>query len=354
MPGPQMVAAISLCKSFRKKFPSVPIVWGGYLPSLYTDTTLNASYVDYVVRSQGEDTFTELISALRSSTDVSGICGLSYKDGAGRDVHNPSRPLRSPDEYPWFPYHRVDVPKYIVPTFLGSRTAVHHASMGCPFRCRFCAVVPLFGGEKMASPQRTAAVLKFLLMQYGVNAIQFFDNNFFLEEEHAQELAGRLAPLQIRWWCEARIATLLGYSDKTLRALAQAGAAMIFCGAESGSNWVLEQMDKKLSVEQTLAFAQRIREFGIIPEFSFVVGNPRDPARDVRDCIDFIRTLKKKNADAEIIIQHYTPTPQWNAMYGDVDGKIDFPTTPDEWAEDRWLQFDSAQRTPVALAAGSA
>ena len=176
-------------------------------------------------------------------------------------------------------------------------------------------------------------------MQYGVNAIQFFDNNFFLEEEHAQELAGRLAPLQIRWWCEARIATLLGYSDKTLRALAQAGAAMIFCGAESGSNWVLEQMDKKLSVEQTLAFAERIREFGIIPEFSFVMGNPRDPARDVRECIDFIRTLKKKNAGAEIIIQHYTPTPQRDAMYGDVDGKIDFPTTPDEWAEDRWLQF---------------
>ena len=142
MPGPQMVAAISLCKSFRKKFPSVPIVWGGYFPSLYTDTTLNASYVDYVVRSQGEDTFTELISALRSSTDVSGICGLSYKDGAGRHVHNPSRPLRSPDEYPWFPYHRVDVPKYIVPTFLGSRTAVHHASMGCPFRCRFCGSGP--------------------------------------------------------------------------------------------------------------------------------------------------------------------------------------------------------------------
>ncbi len=347
MPGPQMTNAIALCSCFRDKYPSIPIVWGGYFPSLYTDAALNARYVDYAVRSQGEDTFAELIAAVRDGGDVSLIRGLSFKDPSGQHVHNLSRPLRSPEEYPWFPYHRVDAAKYILPTFLGSRTAAHHASMGCPFRCSFCGVAPLFDGEKMESPERTAAVLRFLASQYGVNAIQFYDSNFFLGEDHARELAACLIPLRLRWWCQGRIATLLEYSDETLRALRQAGAVMIYCGAESGSNWALEQMGKKLRVEQTVAFAERIRDFGIIPEFSFVVGNPQDPARDTNECIEFIRTLKRINPDAEIIIQHYIPTPQRGSMYGEVDGKITFPVTPEEWAQDRWHRFTMREEPRV-------
>ena len=65
MPGPQMVSAIELCRAFRKKNPRVPIVWGGYFPSLYTDAALNAGYVDYCVRGQGEETLPELLEMLR-------------------------------------------------------------------------------------------------------------------------------------------------------------------------------------------------------------------------------------------------------------------------------------------------
>ncbi|HYK90164.1 MAG TPA: radical SAM protein [Acidobacteriota bacterium] len=339
MPGPQMVAAIPLCREFKTKHPSIPIVWGGYFASLYPDAALNAGYVDYVVRGQGEDTFTELIAAIRGSKDFCAICGLSYKEGSGRHIHNPDRPLRSPDDYPWYPYHRLDASKYILPTFLGSRTAVHQASIGCPFRCNFCGVVPVFDREKAESPERTAAILGFLRERLGVNAIQFYDNNFFLREDHTRELADRLIPHGLRWWCEGRIDTVLGYSDETLSALKRAGASMIFFGAESGSNWVLEQMNKKLKAEQTLALAERIRKFGITPEFSFVLGNPQDPERDVRESVSFIRKLKKINPSAEIIIQHYIPVPQRAGMYGKVEGQIQFPTTPEGWATERWYNF---------------
>ncbi len=339
MPGPQMVAAIPLCRSFRNKFPSVPIVWGGYFPSLYPDTALNADYVDYIVRSQGEDTFTELIATVKTGGDLSTVRGLSYKDGSGQHVHNVNRPLRSPNDFPWFPYNKLDVSKYILPTFLGSRTAVHNSSMGCPFKCKFCGVAPVFDSEVLEAPERTASVLRFLKEQHAVNAIQFYDNNFFLQEDHAQELAERLIPLELRWWCQARIATLNEYSDRALRALKRAGLAMVYCGAESGSDWALQEMDKKLGSEQTLAFAERIRAFGIIPEFSFVTGNPKDPERDVRETIQLIRNLKRKNPDAEIIIQHYIPTPQRSGMYGGVEGQIEFPTTPEEWATEHWYNF---------------
>lgn len=339
MPGPQMVAAIPLCRAFREKYPSVPIVWGGYFPSLYPDAALNANYVDFVVRGQGEDALLELLAALHGERDIAGICGLSYKDASGAHVHNPPRPSRPPDDFPWAPYHRLDAARYTLPTFLGSRTAVHHASIGCPFRCNFCGVVPVFNTQRMESPPRTAAILAHLKERYAVNAVQFYDNNFFLREDHARELAERLTPLEMRWWCEGRVDTVLGYSDDTLRKLRRAGSAMIFFGAESGSDAVLRQMKKQLKAEQTLALARRIRDFDIVPEFSFTVGNPQDPETDTRETIAFIRKIKQINPQAEIIVQHYIPTPQPDGMYGAVDGKIQFPTTPEEWATGRWYNF---------------
>ncbi|MCL6505954.1 MAG: cobalamin-dependent protein, partial [Bryobacteraceae bacterium] len=128
MPGPQLAGAVALCRRFRQAYPGVPIVWGGYFPSLYTDTALNADYVDFVVRGQGEDTLIELLKVLRSGGDLSQIRGLSYKDNHGQHSHNPRRPMRSPGDYPWFPYHRLEADRYILPTFLGTRMAVHQAS----------------------------------------------------------------------------------------------------------------------------------------------------------------------------------------------------------------------------------
>ncbi len=341
MPGPQMVSAIPLCREFRKKYPSVPIVWGGYFPSLYTDASLNAPYVDFVVRGQGEDTFRELLAAMRGSRDYSGIRGLSFKDGSGMHVHNPERPLRSPNDFPWLPYDRLpSIEKYMLPTFLGRRTTVHHASIGCPFRCRFCGVVPVFEGrERTESAERTAAVLGHQKQKYGIDAVQFYDNNFYLNESHARDQAERLMPLNLRWWSEGRIDTVVGYSDDTLRALKRAGATMIFFGAESGSDQALQAMNKRITTDQTLELAERIRKFGIIPEFSFLVGDPRDPDLDTRHTFQFIRRIKRLNPDAEIIVQHYIPTPHPDGMYGNIDTRIEFPTTPEEWATERWYNF---------------
>jgi anaerobic magnesium-protoporphyrin IX monomethyl ester cyclase len=341
MPGPQMAAAVPLCRDFRQKYPRVPVVWGGYFPSLYADATLNAPYVDFAIRGQGEDTFLELLAALRGPRRFGGIRGLSYKDDFGLRVHNAERPMRSPDDFPWPPYHRLANPeKYILPTFLGRRTAVHHASIGCPFRCKFCGVVPVHEGrQRMERAERTAAILTHLQREYDIDSVQFYDNNFFLKESHALEQAERLTPLGLRWWAEGRVDAMLRFSDQTMRALRRSGATMIFFGAESGSDKVLAEMNKRITSSQTLELAARIRQFGIVPEFSFVFGNPADPAGDTRDTIQFIRRIKKLNPEAEIIVQHYIPTPHPDGMYGQVEDKIEFPRTPEEWASERWYNF---------------
>jgi radical SAM superfamily enzyme YgiQ (UPF0313 family) len=340
MPGPQMAAAIETCREVRLRYPKVPIVWGGYFPSIYGDATLNAPYVDYAVRGQGEHTLLELLDAIRGQRSLETIQGLSFRDVFGLHRHNPERLMQSPDAFPWSPFHRIPVEKYLRPSFFGKRTAAHQASIGCPFRCSFCGVHAAYGNrERMESPARTEAILKHLITNYGADSVQFYDMNFFLREDHARELAERLTPLNLRWWCEARIDTMSKYSDKTFEALRRAGCTMIFFGAESGSDWALKEMQKDITTAQTLEVARRIRHFDIIPEFSFVIGNPKDPERDTHETLQFIRTLKHINPKSEIIMYHYTPVPQRTAMYGDIDGQIEFPTTPDEWATKHWMDF---------------
>jgi len=346
IPGPQTVGAVASCREVRRLFPAVPIVWGGYFASNYTQAALNASYVDFAVRGQGEQTFLELLEAIRGQRDLKTILGLSYKSSDGTQQTNPERPIKKLDDFPWYPYHRIPAQKYVLPTFLGRRTAVHQASIGCPFRCNFCGVVNFSGSrEKLESPARTEQILRHLAHTYGVDAVQFYDNNFFLREDRARELVDRIAPLNMHWWCEARTDIMMGYSDATFDAIRRAGCQMIFFGAESGSNKVLKEMNKDLRAEDTLGLAARIRRFGIIPEFSIIFGNPQDPEGDTRECIQFIRQLKQLNPDSEIVVEHYTPVPQRAHMYGGVENQFKFPETPDEWATEPWQRF-ATQKDP--------
>src|SRR6266568_5488000 len=93
MPGPQTVGAVASCREVRRLFPAVPIVWGGYFATNYTQAALNASYVDFAVRGQGEQTFLELLEAIRGQRDLKTILGLSYKDSDGIQRTNPERPI---------------------------------------------------------------------------------------------------------------------------------------------------------------------------------------------------------------------------------------------------------------------
>src|SRR5215813_7076969 len=94
MPGPQTVGAVASCREIRARFPNLPIVWGGYFASNYTAATLNANYVDFAVRGQGEQTFVDLLEAIRGLRDLKEIPGLSYKSSDGTVRHNPERPMR--------------------------------------------------------------------------------------------------------------------------------------------------------------------------------------------------------------------------------------------------------------------
>jgi radical SAM superfamily enzyme YgiQ (UPF0313 family) len=96
-------------------------------------------------------------------------------------------------------------------------------------------------------------------------------------------------------------------------------------------------MSKRLTTEEILQAARRTREHGIIPEFSFVLGDPDEPARELENTLRFIRRLKSVNPASEIITYLYTPTPQRHATYGDVDPLSGTPDRLEDWITPEWM-----------------
>ena len=150
------------------------------------------------------------------------------------------------------------------------------------------------------------------------------------------------------WWGEGRIDTIHKYKDESLALMREAGCKMIFFGAETGNDDILQKMDKggTQTGEQIAAFAARMKKFDIVPEYSFVLGTPADTPQQVMKQIDeditFIKRIKDINPDTEIIIYVYSPVPtEGSEMYNNVLASgFRFPQKLDDWLSPAWENFD--------------
>lgn len=354
MGGPQIAPSIDVSRAIRERHPHVPIVWGGYFPTLYTDTALSAPYVDYAIRGQGEESFPELITALTGPgpRDLGKIGSLSWKhDGAV--VHNPDRRFSMVDDGLVLPYDKLGDPKrYLARTFLGRRTVAHQAAIGCRFRCTFCGVAAMFGGTTvLPAVARLERDLRYLKYELGADSVQFFDHNFFDREQDMIPLLEVMAKLAMPWWCYARSDALLNLSESTWALVRKSGLKMAYIGAESPSGQMLKEIRKGTRPDQTLEVAELCRRNGVIPEMSFMVAPPENTEEETELTFEFIRELKRINPESEIIVYIYTPLPESsknikdrNRKPGmallDLNGKpVEFPSSPEEWMEKRWVDY---------------
>ncbi len=349
MPGPQLMQAIPLSKAIRRRHPHVTIIWGGYFPTLHTNVVLRSSYVDYVVRDQGDYAFRALLDTLETGGSLETIKGLSYV-ADGTVHHNERQGLIDPNTLPPLPYGRVPVHRYVGRTYLGTRTVNYHSSVGCPFLCGFCAVAAAYKARWAGlDAQRIASDLLWLRKEYGIDSVEFHDNNFFTSERRTYEFAEHILGHGISWWGEARPDTMLQYDDATWRLIKQAGCKMIFFGAESASQSVLDLMKKggTQTPETTLQLVVKMREYGIVPELSFVLGNPTDsPSEDLDKDISYIKQIKRINPQTEIIIYVYSPVFFEEAELFHVAEQHGFayPATLDEWLHPQWQAHDLRKR----------
>lgn len=352
MGGPQVRTAIDTSLAVRIAAPGTPIVWGGYFPTLYPDAAINADYVDYVVRGQGERTFADLLGALaaRGGAHLGSVEGLTWRNG-GQIVHNPDRRAAAAPPVA-YPYELLGDPRgYLVPTFLGRRTAAHQAALGCRFRCTFCGVAASFRGfTALPAAARLERELLYLRDSLGADSIQYFDHNFFEREADMIPLLEVLARTRLPWWCYARADALLNLSHRAWDLVRASELRMAYIGAESPDDTMLKSIRKGTRSDQTLAVVELCRAQGVIPELSFMVAPPEDPEGGTERTFEFVREVKRIDPRAEIIIYVYTPLPasalpaiarrHAPAELRGLDGRpIRFPRTPEEWTQKRWVDY---------------
>jgi anaerobic magnesium-protoporphyrin IX monomethyl ester cyclase len=354
MGGPQLVAAIAVSKAIRAAAPQVPIIWGGAFPTVCPTAAVNVPYVDFAVRSQGEETLLELLDALvaRAPGSLASIRGLTTgHDGA--IVHNPERPFSAGSLQRRLPYETLDSPRqYLTRTYLGARTAGYQAALGCRFRCTFCGVAAMYRG-RMALPSaaRLQQDLGFLREHLGVDAIQFYDHNFFDREVDMVPLLEIMARLEMPWWCFARSDALANLSQRSWQLVRKSRLRMAYIGAESPSDWLLHDIRKGTRSDQTFAAIEQLRSHGIVPELSFMLAPPQDPEGETERTFEFIRLIKRRYPETEVMIYIYTPLPtrsdntnaaaaRMAATLRDGSGApVVFPQSAEEWAQPQWLRY---------------
>jgi radical SAM superfamily enzyme YgiQ (UPF0313 family) len=352
MPGPQTKQAIPYAKQIKQDFPDTIMIWGGYFPTNHYKVILQSGNVDFVINGPGDHAFPKLMHALENNESFEKIKNLIYRKG-NEIVRTPKEELIEQDTLPPLPYDQLQkfysIDKYLGKTYLGNKTLAYHSSIGCPFTCSFCAVVPTYEARwKARSAQLVYRDIKYIKDKWGADAIEFHDNNFFVSEKRTVEFSKLILPEKMNWWGMARIDTMDRFSDKSLALIREAGCTIIFFGAESGNDKVLHQLDKggTQTGDQILHFAERMRKFDIIPEYSFVLGTPASSSEEVMEQIEFdinfIKKVKSANPRTEIVLYTYSPVPaEGTELYNEVLASgFEYPKNLDDWITPQWERFD--------------
>src|SRR6185369_13277889 len=162
---------------------------------------------------------------------------------------------------------------------------------GCPFKCNWCAK-PIYGNRyNSRSPENVVAELKMLKKKFQFDHIWFCDDIFGLKPNWVHEFAELVEKekLSFKFKIQARADLLL--QEKYIDALKRAGCENIWMGAESGSQKILDAMDKGITVQQIYAATRLIRQHGMLPSFFIQFGYLGETKKDIQKTIDMINEL---------------------------------------------------------------
>ncbi len=249
-----------------------------------------------VIAGEGETTLVELTGALvgRPSATLDHIHGLCLPCADGRSWRTPARMfLRDLDALPRPAWDLVDVERYrrIWRARHGCFSMNVVTTRGCPYSCNWCAR-PVYGQRYVSrSPERVVAELGWLKRTYAPDHVSFADDIFGLKPgwiERFAELAVR-EDAALPFKCLLR-ADLVG--ERTAEALRAAGCRTVWIGAESGSQRVLDAMDKGLRVEDVERAAQRLTRAGIEVGFFLQFGYPGETREDIERTLALVRRCR--------------------------------------------------------------
>jgi len=248
---------------------------------------------DYVLLGEGDETLGDLLDhLLRNSPDgPETILGLAF-DRGGEVVQNQRRPdLKDLDALPFPAWDLVDIPRYraIWQERHGYYSMNVATSRGCPYHCNWCAK-PIWGQRyHVLSPENVAAEFAWLKRTFAPDHIWIADDIFGLKPGWVEQFADLIEAKDARVPFKSLQRVDLILKGNTVTALKRAGAQRIWVGAESGSQKILDAMEKGTQVEHIYEAAQRLHEVGIEVGFFLQFGYPGETREDIERTLQMVR-----------------------------------------------------------------
>ena len=291
---PTISAALDIARHLKQENPDRRIILGGTHATLLPEETIKACpEIDIVVRGEGEENTLELLSALEENGSLADIHSVTYR----RDGKIMSTPAVAStvdvDSLPFLAYHLLPWREYKPhpPHGRALPFAAIITSRGCPYNCSYCSK-PVFGRQfRGQSPARVVDEIEYLVKDFGIREMAFYDDVFTLDKKRAYEIADEIIKrgVEIQWTCESRVNLI---DMELLWKMKQAGCYSIAYGIESGSQEILDVMDKGISLKQIDDAVRWTRQAGIQTIGYFMVGAPGETPETIQRTIDFAKELK--------------------------------------------------------------
>jgi anaerobic magnesium-protoporphyrin IX monomethyl ester cyclase len=306
MTRPNVLRIISFIRN-NKDLSSAFIVLGG--PEVRNHIAQFLSHgADALVLGEGEESMLELAQMLRQhgadlrkGNLLSAVKGIAYIDEDGKIHENAARPLiKDIDTLPFPNRKKIDLNRYfsVWKNKHGESAASVSTMRGCPYSCRWCSRAVYGGTYRRRSPVHVADELEWLQKNYSFDTVWFVDDVFTISHKWLKEFRDEIIKrkIHLRFECITRADRL---NDEVMKLLKESGCFRVWIGAESGSQKILDAMDRRVEVQQVRDMIVLAKRTGIQAGTFIMLGYPGETEEDIEETI---RHLVHANPD------HYTIT----------------------------------------------
>ncbi|MDD5593809.1 MAG: radical SAM protein [Candidatus Margulisbacteria bacterium] len=344
----QVEMALQLSKKIKEKYSGL-ILWGGIHPILFPGQTVAHPSIDIVVTGEGYDSTLGLIDHLNGQVKLEAIKGIGFKNAAGEVVL--TEPAQ-PDDIEKLPHFDFSILDDVEP-YLEAKSVFNNeietdnnekvrlmpifTGHGCAYKCHFCINAFLKRKYRFKSAQSIIAEVKKLMRDYGANAFVFLDEDFPISKKRLFELLDLIEQekLKFYWRVWGRVSYFNdAYINRdVIKRLEKNGLRSYVMGAESGSQKVLDIIEKKITVAEILNSARVLNGTKIFAKYSFIMGlegeKREDAAATYRVCAEMVDLNPKVHITPPLTFRYYPGSPIFDRIVNKY--KVKLPQKIEDW-----------------------
>ena len=328
--GPVINEALKISRAAKSRFKDIKIIWGGLHPTLFPKYVLEEDSVDFIIQAEGENALFRLMGALLKGREDSSIRNLGYKDNGKIFINPVEDSLIDLNLSPMPAWDLVDMRRYIANRFFASRVLTMNTSRGCPFKCAFCFNQGLpYQRWRALNAGNVFKQLRYLKDNYGINGIQFYEDSFDTDKNRVREFCDLMisSEVKVNW---SHFSNIIYCEESMLRLEKAANCKYIEYGVESGSDRILQLINKKQNVAQIREAFQVCKRVGIKSAALFMIGYPSETKEELQETIDLVEGLPA-HILISTIYRPYPGTPLYD--YCAKNKNFDVPATLEEQGE---------------------